>query len=201
MDIVTLALAKKFAAKVASGFSHVEVDGLNIIFTLNDGSQVTLTVPEPVSDISITDMNIDNDGNLICTMSNGKTLNAGRIKFNPKGIYDNSTQYSLFDLINYNGSSYVAKDNTIGNLPTNSQYWQLIAEKGETGEVSQTQFDDLQEQVKDKENNELKGTQNGTNLDIFDSADSRVVDMSINGNSTQKTTDGRQMFDNSAART
>ena len=198
MDIVTLALAKKFAAKVASGFSHVEVDGLNIIFTLNDGSQVTLTVPEPVSDISITDMNIDNDGNLICTMSNGKTLNAGRIKFNPKGIYDNSIQYSLFDLINYNGSSYIAKDNTIGNLPTNSQYWQLIAEKGETGEVSQTQFDDLQEQVKDKENNQLTGTAEGTEIDLTDSADSRVKEMKApQGNSTQETTEGYNIIDTS----
>ena len=52
MDIITLALAKKFATKVAAGFSNVEVDGLDIIFTLNDGSQVTLTVAEPADGVN-----------------------------------------------------------------------------------------------------------------------------------------------------
>jgi hypothetical protein len=81
MDIITLALAKKFATKVAAGFSNVEVDGLDIIFTLNDGSQVTLTVPEPADGISVVDMNIDDDGSLICTMSNGTTIDAGGVPF------------------------------------------------------------------------------------------------------------------------
>ena len=81
MDIITLALAKKFATKVAAGFSSVEVDGLDIIFTLNDGSQVTLTVPEPADGVSVVDMNIDDDGSLICTMSDGTTIDAGGVPF------------------------------------------------------------------------------------------------------------------------
>lgn len=81
MDIITLALAKKFATKVAAGFSNVEVDGLDIIFTLNDGSQVTLTVPEPADGVSVVDMNIDDDGSLICTMSDGTTIDAGGVPF------------------------------------------------------------------------------------------------------------------------
>lgn len=81
MDIITLALAKKFASQVAAGFSNVEVDGLDIIFTLNDGSQVTLTVPEPADGVSVVDMNIDDDGSLICTMSDGTTIDAGGVPF------------------------------------------------------------------------------------------------------------------------
>ena len=81
MDIITLALAKKFATKVAAGFSNVEVDGMDIIFTLNDGSQVTLTVPEPADGVSVVDMNIDDDGSLICTMSDGTTIDAGGVPF------------------------------------------------------------------------------------------------------------------------
>ena len=81
MDIITLALAKKFATKVAAGFSNVEIDGLDIIFTLNDGSQVTLTVPEPADGVSVVDMNIDDDGSLICTMSDGTTIDAGGVPF------------------------------------------------------------------------------------------------------------------------
>ena len=47
MDIVTYKLAQKYANKVAAGFSSVTVDGLDIIFTLNDGKTVVLTVPSP----------------------------------------------------------------------------------------------------------------------------------------------------------
>lgn len=65
------------------------------------------------------------------------TINAGRVRFVSRGTYNNSTQYYLFDLVDYNGSSYIAKENTVGNLPTNNQYWQLIAEKGNTGNDGQ----------------------------------------------------------------
>jgi len=81
MDIITLALAKKFASQVAAGFSSVEVDGLNIIFTLNDGSHATVTVPEPADGVSVVDLNIDSDGSLICTMSDGSTIDAGGVPF------------------------------------------------------------------------------------------------------------------------
>ena len=81
MDIITLALAKKFASQVAAGFSNVEVNGLNIVFTLNDGSQATVTVPEPADGVSVVDLNIDSDGSLICTMSDGSTIDAGGVPF------------------------------------------------------------------------------------------------------------------------
>lgn len=81
MDIITLTLAKKFASQVAAGFSSVEVDGLNIIFTLNDGSHATVTVPEPADGVSVVDLNIDDDGSLICTMSDGSTIDAGGVPF------------------------------------------------------------------------------------------------------------------------
>lgn len=90
MDIITLALAKKFATKVAAGFSNVEVDGMDIIFTLNDGSQVTLTVPEPEDGVSVTDLDIDNNSNLICTLSDGSTVNAGEL---PMAIPEKGVDY------------------------------------------------------------------------------------------------------------
>lgn len=90
MDIITLALAKKFATNVAAGFSSVEVDGMDIIFTLNDGSQVTLTVPEPEDGISVTDLDIDSNNNLICTLSDGSTVNAGEL---PMAIPEKGVDY------------------------------------------------------------------------------------------------------------
>ena len=82
MDIITLSLAKKYANKVAAGFSNVEVQGNNLIFTLNDGTKATMTIPTPEkgSDgISIVDVSIDTDGSLLCHMSDGSTVNAGKV--------------------------------------------------------------------------------------------------------------------------
>lgn len=45
---------------------------------------------------------------------------------NPKGAYSNSTTYSVGDVVTYNGLSYIARTTTVGNLPTDTTYWQLI---------------------------------------------------------------------------
>ena len=65
-------------------------------------------------------------------------VNAGRVRFVGRGEYSNSTQYYTFDYVNYNGNSYFAKSNTLGNLPTNTTYWQLVAEKGNVGSTGPT---------------------------------------------------------------
>ena len=93
MDIITLNLAKKYANKVAAGFSKVEVQGNNLIFTLNDGTKATMTVPTPEkgSDgISVVDLSIDTDGSLLCHMSDETVINAGIIPtFDKKYVDDN----------------------------------------------------------------------------------------------------------------
>ena len=80
MNIIDIKLANKFATKVAAGFSKVEVDGMNINFTLNDGTKTTLTVPTPADGISVVDLDINNK-HLICTMSDGSTVDAGEVPF------------------------------------------------------------------------------------------------------------------------
>lgn len=61
----------------------------------------------------------------------------GKVAITPKGEYSNATTYQLLDLITYEGGSYLALKETTGNLPTNNEYWQLIAEKGEKGKDGQ----------------------------------------------------------------
>ena len=48
------------------------------------------------------------------------------INVTPRGTYDNATTYQVGDLVFYQGASYVAKLQTVGNLPTNTTYWQLV---------------------------------------------------------------------------
>lgn len=43
------------------------------------------------------------------------------------GEYNEGTTYNTGDVVSFNGSSYVAKQQTIGNEPPNSTYWQLLA--------------------------------------------------------------------------
>lgn len=59
--------------------------------------------------------------------------NLGKVLITPKGEYDATTKYETLDLILYNGSSYIALKDTQGNLPTNEEYFQLVASRGEQG--------------------------------------------------------------------
>lgn len=52
---------------------------------------------------------------------------------NPTGPYNGATAYATGDSVSYLGGSYVALQATTGNLPTNTTFWQLLAEKGDTG--------------------------------------------------------------------
>ena len=59
--------------------------------------------------------------------------NLGKVATTPKGEYNSATTYVKLDIVSYNGSSYVCLQESVGNLPTDTEYWQLIASKGETG--------------------------------------------------------------------
>lgn len=82
MDLVTLALAKGYTNKIAAGFKQVEIQGSNLIFTLNDGSKASIAIPTPAdgkNGLSVTNMAIDNDGSLLCYMSDGSVIDAGKV--------------------------------------------------------------------------------------------------------------------------
>ena len=53
-----------------------------------------------------------------------------------QGAWDEVTEYAQQDGVHYEGSSYVSKANANTNhLPTDVNWWHLIAEKGEQGEI------------------------------------------------------------------
>ena len=55
---------------------------------------------------------------------------AAQSVLNPTGEYDNTITYSKMDMVTYQGSSYIAIQSTLGNLPTNTNYWLLFAKGG-----------------------------------------------------------------------
>jgi len=62
-----------------------------------------------------------------------ETINLGIVGIKNMGEYDAETNYEKLNVVTYQGSSYCALKDTVGNLPTNTEYWQLYAQKGETG--------------------------------------------------------------------
>ena len=63
------------------------------------------------------------------------SASAGRVLQIHKGDYNSTVTYNPLDEVLYNGSTYVCKQTSTGNVPTNTTYWQLVASKGDTGET------------------------------------------------------------------
>ena len=51
-----------------------------------------------------------------------------------KGEYVNETAYVINDAVSYTGSSYICIADTTGHLPTDTEYWTLLAAKGDPGD-------------------------------------------------------------------
>ena len=80
MDAIQIyALLNKRIKGLASGVKSATVHGTTIIFTMNDNSTQTMTFPEPKDGVSIAGINIDENNNLICELSDGNSINAGEI--------------------------------------------------------------------------------------------------------------------------
>ena len=58
----------------------------------------------------------------------------GRVSIVFKGEYNSTTNYEKLDIVSYNGSSYACLKDCVGIIPTDTTYWQLVAQKGEQGE-------------------------------------------------------------------
>ena len=59
----------------------------------------------------------------------------GIVAMEPMGEYDATVKYEKLNIVTYNGSTYCALGDTLGNEPTNEEYWQLIAKKGDKGDT------------------------------------------------------------------
>lgn len=55
---------------------------------------------------------------------------AGRVLIIPCGDYDATRTYQMLDSVEYNGTSYLCKQQSTGNLPTNKTYWQAMGAAG-----------------------------------------------------------------------
>ncbi len=55
-----------------------------------------------------------------------------------RGDYDNAHTYSVKDTVGYLGSTYICTAISLAHLPTDTNYWDKVASKGDTGEGGAT---------------------------------------------------------------
>ena len=72
------------------------------------------------------------------------TINLGSIKFNWRGVYNNSTAYAVDDVVSSGGRSYICILASTGNAVTNTTYWNVMSQGGtDVGTTLTTQGDIL----------------------------------------------------------
>lgn len=79
------ALAKKIAEGAVSGVDSMSVDAQTLNIECNDGTHLEMDFPTPEDGVSIVDVTINNKSHLICTMSDGTTIDAGEVPSVPDG--------------------------------------------------------------------------------------------------------------------
>lgn len=61
------------------------------------------------------------------------TIDLGKVSITPRGTWDANAAYEPLDVVLYGGSSYIAIAETVGNPPTDTRYFSLLAAKGDPG--------------------------------------------------------------------
>lgn len=57
-----------------------------------------------------------------------------KVLLTPRGVWSPTVEYESLDLVNYLGSSYIARRDNIGVTPVEGDDWSLSAEKGGKGD-------------------------------------------------------------------
>lgn len=115
MDLIALSAAKNYANKVTAGFKSVEINGMNLIFTLLDDTKATIALPTPangkdgengkdgLNGVSVQNLSIDKDGSLLCHMSDGTTIDAGKVPMTDIELTDYYTKEETDVLLENSG--------------------------------------------------------------------------------------------------
>ena len=183
MDYITKTLCNNYTNLTLLGFTNVEVNGSTITFTFQDGSTATVTLPTPADGKSITNVNIDSDGSLICTLSDGTTINAGTVPTVKGDKGEDGEKGEPGDKGEDGADGKSAYDIWLeqGNVGSEQDFLDsLKGEKGDKGADGTMSFDDLTDEQKES----LKGadgfspiiTENPNNTDEVYKLDIETVD-------------------------
>ena len=147
MDIITYALLSKRIKSIISGVSNVEVNGTNLIFEFLDGTSATMRFPTPKDGVSVTDIDVNADNQIVFTMSDGSEFTSGKIPTvkgepgvsptiienadNTDKIYklDIETIDGKFTTPNLRGANGTGEENVIESIKVNGVTQTIAADK------------------------------------------------------------------------
>lgn len=79
MDIISYSLSKKIAASAVSGVQSMSVSGQTLTINTKDSGVLTMTFPKPRDGVSITDIDVNANNQIVFTMSDGTEFISGKI--------------------------------------------------------------------------------------------------------------------------
>ena len=79
MDVINYALSKKIAAHAVSGVQSMSVNGQTLTINTKDSGVLTMTFPTPKDGVSVTDIDVNANNQIVFTMSDGSEFISGKI--------------------------------------------------------------------------------------------------------------------------
>ena len=79
MDVISYALSKKIAAHAVSGIQSMSVNGQTLTINTKDSGILTMTFPTPKDGVSVTDIDVNTNNQIVFTMSDGSEFISGKI--------------------------------------------------------------------------------------------------------------------------
>lgn len=98
MDLISYSLSKKIASSAVSGVQSMSVSGQTLTINTKDSGVLTMTFPKPSNGkdgISVTDINVNANNQIVFTMSDGSEIISGKIP-TVKGDKGEPFKYSDF---------------------------------------------------------------------------------------------------------
>ena len=79
MDVISYALSKKIAEHAVSGVQSMSVSGQTLTINTKDSGVLTMTFPVPKDGLSVTDIDVNANNQIVFTMSDGSEIISGKI--------------------------------------------------------------------------------------------------------------------------
>ena len=108
----------------------------------------------------------------------------GKVVITNKGEYIPSTIYEILDVVSYQGSSYLSKVYDNNSLPTDGTKWQLLAKKGDTYEVSETDIENIANQITENANSNFNRNVSEKTETFNSNAKTKTDEFNSNANNT-----------------
>ena len=95
MDVISYVLSKKIAEHAVSGVQSMSVSGQTLTINTKDSGVLTMTFPTPKDGVSVTNIDVNANNQIVFTMSDGSEIISGKIP-TVKGDKGDPFKYSDF---------------------------------------------------------------------------------------------------------